>query len=288
MLISKAKTPPRERRGFAGSGTVDPSEGFEEGDREAQVSTCGAADRALRRKRIVKPEDDVRRKKKTMANVDVVNLNGEKVGSLELADAVFGQVNEALLWEAVKHYRASQRQGTHETKNRNWSPVPARSCGSRRARAALVLARCARRCGATAARCTDPSRAATTMPFRARSCWARCARRWLRSWPTASSRWSTRWRSRKPRPSSIATRSTSWASTRTALLVENGKTLTQWLMLGARNLKGVELVLNNEVHPYDLLRYERAIFSKAAIEQLTEALQKSVSKRQLAAQTEAA
>ena len=60
----------------------------------------------------------VRRKKKTMANVDVVNLNGEKVGSLELADAVFGQVNEALLWEAVKHYRASLRQGTHATKNR--------------------------------------------------------------------------------------------------------------------------------------------------------------------------
>jgi large subunit ribosomal protein L4 len=81
--------------------------------------------------------------------------------------------------------------------------------------------------------------------------------------------------------------------TRTALLVENGKTLSQALILGARNLEGVELVLNNEVHPYDLLRYERAIFSKAAIEQLGEALEKSVSKRsaaarKLAAQTEAA
>src|ERR1700750_1794830 len=53
-----------------------------------------------------------------MAQVDVVNLNGEKVGSLELADAVFGGVNEALLWEAVKHYRAALRQGTHATKNR--------------------------------------------------------------------------------------------------------------------------------------------------------------------------
>ena len=40
-------------------------------------------------------------RKKTMAQIDVVNLNGEKVGSLDLADAVFGQVNEALLWEAV-------------------------------------------------------------------------------------------------------------------------------------------------------------------------------------------
>jgi large subunit ribosomal protein L4 len=76
--------------------------------------------------------------------------------------------------------------------------------------------------------------------------------------------------------------------TRTALVVENGKTLSKGLLLGARNLEGVELVLNNEVHPYDLLRYDMAIFSKAAIEQLTEALAKSVSKRKHAAQTEAA
>ena len=39
-------------------------------------------------------------------------------------------------------------------------------------------------------------------------------------------------------------------------------------------------MLNNEVHPYDLLRYERAIFSTAAIEQLTEALEKTASKAQ--------
>ena len=75
--------------------------------------------------------------------------------------------------------------------------------------------------------------------------------------------------------------------TRTALIVENGKTLSQSLLLGARNLAGVELVLNNEVHPYDLLRYERAIFSKAAIEQLAEMLEKNASKRKLAAATEA-
>src|SRR5664280_3462672 len=53
-----------------------------------------------------------------MATIDVVNLNGEKVGSLELADEVFGAVNEDLLWEAVKHYRASLRAGTASTKTR--------------------------------------------------------------------------------------------------------------------------------------------------------------------------
>jgi large subunit ribosomal protein L4 len=70
--------------------------------------------------------------------------------------------------------------------------------------------------------------------------------------------------------------------TRTALLVENGKTLGQGLLRGARNLQGVELVLNNEVHPYDLLRYDMVIFSKAAIEQLTDSLVKSASKRKAA------
>jgi large subunit ribosomal protein L4 len=37
------------------------------------------------------------------------------------------------------------------------------------------------------------------------------------------------------------------------------------------------------VHPYDLLRYERAIFSKDAIQTLGESLIKTVSKRKLAA-----
>src|ERR1700750_2869367 len=53
-----------------------------------------------------------------MATIDVLNLGGEKVGTLDLADEVFGAVNEELLWEAVKHYRAGQRAGTHATKNR--------------------------------------------------------------------------------------------------------------------------------------------------------------------------
>src|SRR5574337_2131205 len=53
-----------------------------------------------------------------MATIDVLNLSGDKVGTMDLADEVFGAVNEDLLWEAVKHYRASQRAGTHATKNR--------------------------------------------------------------------------------------------------------------------------------------------------------------------------
>ena len=34
-----------------------------------------------------------------MATIDVLNLAGKKVGSIDLADEVFGAVNEDLLWE---------------------------------------------------------------------------------------------------------------------------------------------------------------------------------------------
>src|ERR1700735_4925915 len=54
-----------------------------------------------------------------MPTVDIVNLNNQKVGSLDLPDEVFGaEVNEALLYEAVRHYQAGARAGTHKTKVR--------------------------------------------------------------------------------------------------------------------------------------------------------------------------
>jgi large subunit ribosomal protein L4 len=66
---------------------------------------------------------------------------------------------------------------------------------------------------------------------------------------------------------------------KTTLLVESSQQLGEKLYLGSRNLAGVELVLSSEVHPYDLLRYEHAIFSKDAIEALQQTLKKFVSKR---------
>ena len=46
--------------------------------------------------------------------IDVVNIEGKKVGRADLDDAVFGaEVNEHLLWEVVKWQRAARRAGTH-------------------------------------------------------------------------------------------------------------------------------------------------------------------------------
>jgi large subunit ribosomal protein L4 len=51
--------------------------------------------------------------------IDILNSEGTSVGSLELADDVFGApVKEHLLWEVVKAQRAARRAGTHSTLTR--------------------------------------------------------------------------------------------------------------------------------------------------------------------------
>src|SRR5262249_61248248 len=51
-----------------------------------------------------------------MPTLDIKNLSGATVGSIELDDAVFAaEVNEHLLWEVVKWQRAKARAGTHST-----------------------------------------------------------------------------------------------------------------------------------------------------------------------------
>src|SRR6059036_3673819 len=49
----------------------------------------------------------------------VVNNSNERVGTMELSDAVFGsRVNGDLIWESVVRANAAERRGTHATKNR--------------------------------------------------------------------------------------------------------------------------------------------------------------------------
>jgi large subunit ribosomal protein L4 len=51
--------------------------------------------------------------------LDVVNKDNQKVGSVDLNDAVFaGPVKRDLVWAAVVRQNASERRGTHMTKNR--------------------------------------------------------------------------------------------------------------------------------------------------------------------------
>jgi large subunit ribosomal protein L4 len=65
---------------------------------------------------------------------------------------------------------------------------------------------------------------------------------------------------------------------KTTLLVDGAKE-NRNLELSSRNIRGVELVPGNQVHPYHLLRYETAIFSQAALEKLQDSLKATAPKR---------
>ncbi|MGH9578111.1 MAG: 50S ribosomal protein L4, partial [Terriglobales bacterium] len=62
--------------------------------------------------------------------------------------------------------------------------------------------------------------------------------------------------------------------TKTALIVDAVQE-NRNLELSSRNLEGVETLRSNQVHPYHLLRYDRAIFSRPAIEKLQHTLKAS-------------
>ena len=54
-----------------------------------------------------------------MLKVDVLNMEGKKVGDIELNESVFGvEVNDIVVHTALVNYLANQRQGTQSTKTR--------------------------------------------------------------------------------------------------------------------------------------------------------------------------
>jgi len=225
-----------------------------------------------------------------MANIDVYDLGGQKVGSLELAEEVFGasQLNEGLLWEAVKHYRAALRQGTAATKNRKLVSGSGKKLwkqkGTGRARVGSVRSPLWRHGGTV----HGPQPRSYDYAFPKKKLLG--ALRAALATKLADGKLTiveslelTEGKTKLYRQALDKLE-----AKRTALLVESSSKLGVKVILGSRNLENVELMLSNEVHPYDLLRYERAIFSRAAIEQLQESLKKTVSRRKLAAQKEVA
>lgn len=225
-----------------------------------------------------------------MAKIDVVDLAGKKVGSLDLADEVFGvdQVNEALLWESVKHYRAALRQGTAATKNRKLVSGSGKKLwkqkGTGRARVASIRSPLWRHGGTVHG--PQPRSYAYAFPQKKQLGALRAALAAKLADGKLVVVDSLELKEAKTKQYRLALNKLQVK--KTALLVESGSELSRSLLLGARNLDGVELVLGNEVHPYDLLRYERAIFSRTAIEQLQVVLKKNLSRRKLAEKAEVA
>lgn len=80
-----------------------------------------------------------------MPTINVLNIQGQKVDTLELNDAIFNtDVHAHVLHEAVKNYLANQRQGTHAAKTRaevrGGGKKPFKQKGTGRARQGTIRA----------------------------------------------------------------------------------------------------------------------------------------------------
>ena len=213
-----------------------------------------------------------------MANIDVVNLSGKKVGTLELADEVFGGINEDLLWEAVKHYRAAQRAGTHATKNRKLVSGSGkklwRQKGTGRARVGSIRSPLWRHGGTV----HGPQPRSYDYQFPRKKLLGA-----LRSALAAKLADGKLMVVEDFELDGVKTKTfrktlDTLGVEKTALLVDGAKE-NHNLELSARNLAGVELISGNQVHPYHLLRYESAIFTRPALERLQDTLKASAPKR---------
>jgi large subunit ribosomal protein L4 len=219
-----------------------------------------------------------------MATIEIVNLSGKKVGSLELADEVFGAVNEDLLWEAVKHYRASQRAGTHATKNKKLVSGSGKKLwkqkGTGRARVGSIRSPLWRHGGTVHG--PQPRSYDYTFPRKK----LLGALRSALAAKLADGKLTVVEDFELDKPNTKAFREVldGLNVEKTALLVQGGQDENRNLELSSRNLAGVELVRGNVVHPFHLLRYEHAIFSRPALERLQESLKATASKRRAASE----
>ena len=214
-----------------------------------------------------------------MATIDIHNLSGDKVGTLDLADDVFGAVNEDLLWEAVKHYRAAQRAGTHATKNKKLVSGAGKKLwkqkGTGRARVGSIRSPLWRHGGTV----HGPQPRSYDYAFPRKKLLGALRSALASKFADGKLIVVNAFDVKEPKTKQFRQVLDALKVETTALLVEVPRHGNRNLALGSRNLEGVELVHGNEVHPYHLLRYDRAIFSQPAIEKLQVSLKGSVSKR---------
>jgi large subunit ribosomal protein L4 len=206
-----------------------------------------------------------------MPKVDVIDLSNAKVGEIDLADSVFGaEVNEALLYEAVRHHLAGARAGTHATKVRGSVAGSGKKLwkqkGTGRARIGSVRSPIWRHGGTVHG--PQPRDYSYKLP-RKMELGA------LRSALSAKLRdgelkviegFTLADHKTKNFKATLGTLECS----RKVLVVDNGDNKN--LALGTRNLPGVKLVPSRDVNVYDVLGYDRVLVSQAAAARLSESL----------------
>lgn len=206
-----------------------------------------------------------------MPTVDVIDLDNKVVGQVELADAVFGaEVNEDLIYQAVHHFQACRRAGTHQAKTRaevaGSGRKPWRQKGTGRARAGSIRSPLWRHGGVVhGPRPRDYSyhlpkkmelgalRSALTVRL------TDGAVKVVKEFALST-----------PKTKQFSEALNKLEAGATALIVDNGD--NENLFLSSRNIPGVTVMTSRELHPYHLLGHETVFFSEAAAVKCSEVL----------------
>jgi large subunit ribosomal protein L4 len=215
-----------------------------------------------------------------MATIDIHDLSGKKVGTLDLADEIFGAVNEDLLWEAVKHYRAGQHAGTHATKAR-WEVSGSgkklwKQKGTGRARIGSIRSPLWRHGGTV----HGPQPRSYDYTFPRKKLLGALRSALAAKFADGKLIVVNAFDVKEAKTKEFRKVLDVLKVDSTVLIVEVPKHENLNLELSARNIAGLELIRGNEVHPYHLLRRDCVIFSQPALEKLQLSLKNSASKKQ--------
>ena len=207
-----------------------------------------------------------------MPVADVKNLEGKKIGTIDLADDVFGaKVNAHLLHEAVRHYLAGKHAGTHKTKDKSEVSGSGKKLwkqkGTGRARVGSIRSPLWRHGGTVHG--PTPRSYSYALPKKMIIGALRSAlsSKLAEQKMTIVDAWELETHKTKPFRQTLTRLE---KETPSILLVDNSSNVN--LERASRNIEGLTLVPTNALEAYDLLRHDHLMMSREAAVKLSRAL----------------
>jgi large subunit ribosomal protein L4 len=204
-----------------------------------------------------------------MPKVDLYNMKGETIGEIELSDDIFGiDVNENAMYLAVQNQLANRRQGTHSTRTksevRGGGRKPYRQKGTGRARHGSI--RSAQWVKGGIALGPRPRSYSYTLPKKLK-------RLALKSALTSKVNNNDILVLDQLNFDSIRTKHMvnvlgAFKIDKSALIILDSK--NEIVEKSARNIPGVKTALVNTINVFDILKYDKFIITKDAVEKVEE------------------
>ena len=204
-----------------------------------------------------------------MPKVDVYNINGQKVGDIDLSDNVFGvEVNEVAMHSAVVNALANARQGTQSTKTRaevrGGGRKPWRQKGTGRARHGSI--RSPQCTGGGVALGPKPRSYSYTLPKKVKRLALKSALSSKVLGKNIIVLDDLRLEAIKTKEMVNILNNLKVDSTALIVLPE----IDRNVVLSARNIEGVQTTTANNINTYDILKHNKFIVTKEAVSRIEE------------------